>query len=72
MEIGLKAMLKKLRPRDREIIILAFGLFGEQQLSPEDIAVKLNLSTERIRQLRLKAIKDLQKLPETSALREYA
>lgn len=72
VEIGLKAMLKKLRPRDREIIILAFGLFGEQQLSPEDIAVKLNLSTERIRQLRLKAIQDLQKLPETSALREYA
>lgn len=72
LELGIAAMLGKLKKRDREIIILAFGLFGQRPLSPEDIAMTLNLSTERVRQLRLKAIKDLRGFAETEELREYA
>ncbi len=65
-------LLNTLKTREREIVIHAYGLFGNQQLENEDIAIKMGLSKERIRQLLSKSIDKLQKFPQTGMLREYA
>ena len=65
-------LLSTLKMREREIIIHAYGLFGHQQLENEDIAIKMGLSKERIRQLLSKSILKLQGFPHTNNLREYA
>jgi len=65
-------LLNTLKIREREIVIHAYGLFGNQQLENEDIATRMGLSKERIRQLLTKSIHKLQKFPQTSILREYA
>ena len=65
-------LLSTLKMREREIIIHAYGLFGNQQLENEDIAIKMGLSKERIRQLLSKSIAKLQSFPQTNKLREYA
>ena len=65
-------LLSTLKMREREIIIHAYGLFGHQQLENEDIAIKMGLSKERIRQLLSKSILKLQGFPQTNNLKEYA
>ncbi|RZM23874.1 MAG: RNA polymerase sigma factor RpoD/SigA [Pedobacter sp.] len=65
-------LLSTLKTREREILIHAYGLFGNQQLENEDIAIKMGLSKERIRQLLIRSIHKLQNVPQSSMLREYA
>lgn len=55
-----KFFLNTLSERDRKLIIHLFGLFGAPILEPEDVGVLLNLSAERVRQLKTKAIKKMR------------
>ena len=68
----LYVLLSTLKMRDRKVLIYAYGLFGCQQLDNEEIAHKMGLSKERIRQLVAKSISKLQGLSQTNDLREYA
>jgi len=49
-------VLKILSPRQREIICALYGIGTEQSLSLEDLATKYDLSRERVRQIRDKAL----------------
>jgi RNA polymerase primary sigma factor len=53
-------MLRKVSRRERLVLQLHFGLFGQMPMSLEEIGRKLNLSKERIRQIRDLGIKKLR------------
>lgn len=52
----LKLVLTKLHPREREVIIHSFGLEGHSPKTLEEIAVIMDLTRERIRQIKQRAI----------------
>jgi RNA polymerase primary sigma factor len=52
--------LRMLEARDREIVELFFGLSGSQPLSLEEIGEKYNLTRERVRQIKDKALARLR------------
>ncbi len=63
-------MLKELKPKEREVIVLHFGLEDGQELSLAKIGQKLNLSRERVRQLEQRALAHLR-FQHPSELRDY-
>ena len=52
--------LHTLSEREREILTLHFGLNGNEPLTFEQIAVQFNLSSERVRQIQVAALKKLR------------
>ncbi|MFP4060213.1 MAG: RNA polymerase sigma factor RpoD/SigA [Bacteroidales bacterium] len=52
--------LEKLNPREAEIITMSFGLQGTRMYSLHDIAQKMDMSSERIRQIRSNGINRLK------------
>ncbi len=48
---SLISMIKKLRGKEQEVMVHRFGLFGNNRLTLEKIADKLNLTRERVRQI---------------------
>ena len=63
-------VLSKLPEREEQILRMAFGI-GQPEGSLEEIAVKVGLSKERVRQLREKAIRTLQGVQSRELLRAY-
>lgn len=61
--------LKYLKPREREIIKLFYGIENSEQLCIEQIADRLELTRERVRQVKEKALKKLKFSPRTKTLR---
>ena len=59
---NLNRALGKLSNREATVLIMSFGLFGTPACSLNDIAAKYNMSSERIRQIRAKAIYKLKNL----------
>ena len=59
-----------LDPREREIVKLAFGL-GCQELTLEEIGGRLNLTRERVRQIREKAVRKLSRPAARARLAQY-
>jgi len=55
-------LLDILTPRERQIIELSFGLTGDLQRTPAEIAAFIHLSPERIRQIRNDALQKLQSI----------
>jgi len=66
-----KRILNALSPRESIILSHFFGLNGNDYLSFEEIGQKLNLSRERVRQLKEKAIKKLRKGTHNKLLKAY-
>ena len=62
-------MLKRLPDRERQVLVLRYGLFGEQPRTLEEIGRNFNLTRERIRQIESETIEKLQHLDETQQLR---
>ncbi|HRS54644.1 MAG TPA: RNA polymerase sigma factor RpoD/SigA [Bacteroidales bacterium] len=60
-----------LTPREADIIKLYFGLNGEHPLTLEEIAEKFNLTRERVRQIKEKAIKRLKHNSRSKILKTY-
>lgn len=58
-----------LKPREREIVKLFYGLDLTEPLSIEQIADRLEITRERVRQVKEKAIKKLKYSPRTKNLR---
>jgi RNA polymerase primary sigma factor len=54
------ALLASLTEREQEVIKWSFGLHGVMELSPLDIGKKINLSKERVRQIRNTALEKMQ------------
>ena len=67
----LENVLASLGEKDAEILKLSFGLNGNYPMSLEDIGVKLEMSKERVRQLREKALKKLRHSSKSRKLRPF-
>ena len=67
----IKRLLGTLSPRERAIVKLYYGIGGANPLTLEDIALKFDLTRERIRQLRDGAIKKLQHGDKSLLLKPY-
>jgi RNA polymerase primary sigma factor len=64
-------ILSILTQREAEVITLYFGLNGEQAMTLEEIGDKLNLTRERIRQIKEKATLRLRKSTRSKVLKTY-
>lgn len=68
----IKRSLATLTEREREIIVLFFGLGGvNHQLSLEEIGEKFNLTRERVRQIKDKALQRLRHTSRSRILKSY-
>ncbi|MBW4891352.1 RNA polymerase sigma factor RpoD/SigA [Mucilaginibacter sp. HMF5004] len=67
----IKRSLSTLTEREREIVILFFGLGGSSPLSLEEIGEKFNLTRERVRQIKDKALQRLRHTSRSKILKSY-
>lgn len=56
----LDGILGRLTPRERDVVILRFGLDDGRQRTLEEVGVDLNVTRERVRQIELRAMKKLR------------
>ncbi|GJM60413.1 MULTISPECIES: sigma-70 family RNA polymerase sigma factor [Persicobacter] len=63
--------LSTLTQREADVISLYFGLNGEQAMTLEEIGEKFNLTRERVRQIKEKAIRRLRHTSRSKALKPY-
>jgi len=63
--------LSTLTPREADVITLYFGLNGEHAMTLEEIGEKFNLTRERVRQIKEKAIRRLRHTSRSKALKPY-
>jgi len=68
---AVRGALAVLAPREREIIILFYGLDSGSSLSLEDIGFKYGLTRERVRQLRDKALLHLRGRSSRNSLQGF-
>lgn len=66
-----KGVLASLTPREREIIILRFGLKDGNQRTLEQVGKLVGITRERTRQIELKALRSLRTSDRTEKLRDY-
>ncbi|WP_027003209.1 sigma-70 family RNA polymerase sigma factor [Hugenholtzia roseola] len=63
--------LSTLTPREADVITYYFGLNGEHPMTLEEIGEKFNLTRERVRQIKEKAIRRLRHTSRSKALKPY-
>lgn len=54
-------LLAKLEPREREIVMLAYGIGVDYEMNPDDIAEKFNITRTRVNQILAGALKKMRK-----------
>lgn len=65
------AVMEVLNFREKEIIAAYFGLNGSSQMNLEEIAEYLDLTRERVRQIKERAIRRLRKATNNKHLKSY-
>ena len=63
--------LNMLAPRERTVLACYFGLDGEKQLNLEEIGDRFDLTRERVRQIKERAIRRLRRGQSRNALKNY-
>ena len=63
--------LSTLTTREAEVVMFYFGLNGEQAMTLEEIGEKFNLTRERVRQIKEKAIRRLRQTSRSKTLKAY-
>ncbi len=71
LRIEVRRALKTLSEREAEVIRLYFGLEREHPLTLEEIGERFNLTRERVRQIKEKAIRRLRHTSRSRMLRSY-
>jgi RNA polymerase primary sigma factor len=66
-----KSILSTLDEREAEVIKLSFGIGTGQRATLEEIGEKFNLTRERIRQIKEKALRKLRTSKRSNKLKEY-
>lgn len=61
----------KLSEREREVIRLRFGLEDGRKYRLEEVAEKLNITLEQIRQIEIKVLEELRHSSRTEVLRKF-
>ena len=67
----IEKVLQTLKPREAEIIKLYFGLDGDRPLTLEEIGEYFQLTRERVRQIKEKALRRLRHRSRLEPLRKY-
>lgn len=65
----INSLLESLKPTQREVLILRFGLENDQELTLAQIGEKLNVSRERVRQIQQQAITVLRR--QETEIKQY-
>jgi RNA polymerase primary sigma factor len=71
LKTEVKSVLALLPEREAEVIRLYFGLDGEYPMTLEEIGEKFNLTRERVRQIKEKAIRRLRHNSKSNILKSY-
>jgi RNA polymerase primary sigma factor len=69
---ALRLALEPLPARDRQVLVLYYGLEGKEPMTLEQIGSMLGVTRERVRQLRDRAIAALRSGQATEVLRDWA
>ncbi len=67
----LTEIIKSFSKREQEILCMYYGIGHEKTYNLREIGVKLNLTRERIRQIKEQTLEKIKKMPEGQALIEY-
>nr|MBP9581682.1 sigma-70 family RNA polymerase sigma factor [Ignavibacterium sp.] len=71
LKTEINGVLSILPEREAEVIKLYFGLEGENPMTLEEIGDKFNLTRERVRQIKEKAIRRLRHNSKSKILKSY-
>ena len=71
LRCDIRRSLTTLTPRESEVISMFFGLEGKAPLSLEEIGDRFELTRERVRQIKEKAIRRLKHISKNKSLQEY-
>ncbi len=71
LRLEIERALKTLSGREAQVINLYFGLTQEKPLTLEEIGARFNLTRERVRQIKEKAIRRLRHASRSKTLRAY-
>lgn len=71
LKFEINSVLSSLTEREIQILNMYFGLNGYNELSLKEIGDKLNLTNERVRQIKELALKKLRMYGKSSKLREF-
>ena len=66
----INAILGLLKPREKDILTLRYGLFGQEIHTLEEVGKKFNITRERVRQIEKKTL-DKLRIKFSDQLREY-
>ena len=67
----IEQMLQGLNPREREVIILRFGLESGHPLTLEEVGKRFKVTRERIRQIEAKALRKLRNPVRSKRIRDF-
>lgn len=71
MRDDLLAVLDTLKPREKEVLMLRFGLVGGREYTLEEVGRRFNVTRERIRQIEAKALRKLRHPSRFTQLKGY-
>ena len=71
LKVEIERVLSKLTKREAEVIRLYFGIGREHSLTLEEIGERFDLTRERVRQIKEKALRKLRHHNRSAALRAY-
>ena len=67
----IEQMLQGLNPREREVIILRFGLESGHPLTLEEVGKRFKVTRERIRQIETAALRKLRNPSRSKKIRDF-
>jgi RNA polymerase primary sigma factor len=71
LRVEIERVLQTLTPREADVIRLYFGLGSKQAMTLEEIGETFDLTRERVRQIKEKAIKRLKHTSRSKVLMSY-
>ncbi len=71
LRCDIRQSLKSLTPRESEVVSMFYGLEGKMPLSLEEIGDRFDLTRERVRQIKEKAIRRLKHTSKNVVLKSY-
>lgn len=71
MKSDFEKVLSKLTPRQKSVVCMYFGLLGKQTMTLEEIGENLDLTRERVRQIKDGALRTLKCRGNSSVLKQY-
>lgn len=69
---ALFSILEEINPRDKEILIMRYGIDSENPLTLAEVADKMGISRERVRQIEERAVRTVRKKAEQLGLFEVS